>query len=495
MKFALVGVGGAGGRLVEHLLWLEANTDRDFCKGNVLAFDTTKAAFEQYDHIPLDRHVLVGDTHPDIAGEGLEGDVDLGAAVANEDVDEIHREFDKLALHEVDAVVMCAGLGGGTGGGVGPVLLENLQAITDNPVFVVGMLPAEREDDQVAVNAARALQSYVRLADNVILFDNETWLEDDDGDTFEDEYDRLNDEFGTRIMAALAAGELASTDVAENRVDSSDLARTLETGGVSTIGFAQNTLREPKGLLERLLRWFRNGSEDEASTDALQLKTVIRNAATGRLTLPCEIDSAERGLIVLSGPPEAISRKGFESGRYWLEQETDTVEILAGDEPRPKARKLSAVVLLTNVTAVQRIEDLQQRAVAAKRKGEIVFSSTADGSPNPKPSVTNPEPTEQADTDSTDGDEPVADDTTADDADNGTNAADEPTEQDDSPSDPDIDQTDVPIEEAEPSTAEADSQSTDQPPREAPSGDDPSTPAEEETESTTPEAGSESPDD
>ena len=420
MKFALVGVGGAGGRVVEHLRWLEANTERAFSNGNLLAFDTTKDTFTQYKHIPLDKHVLVGDTHPDIAGEGLDGDIDLGAAIAREDVDEIHREFDKLALHEVDAIVMVAGLGGGTGGGVGPVLLENLQSISDNPIFVVGVLPAESEDDQVAVNAARSLQSYVRLADNVILFDNDAWYceseSESEDESLEAAYDSLNDELATRIMAVLAAGELTSTDVAENRVDSSDLARTLETGGVSTIGFAQTTLREPSTLLDKLRAWLGKRPEDDVPTDALHIKTLIRDATTGRLTLPCEIDSADRGLIVLSGPPKAISRKGFESGRYWLEQETETVEVLAGDEPRPKARRMSAVVLLTNVTAVPRIDALKERAVAAKRKDEIVFSATADGSPNPQ----------RVDTDET-GDEP---DETGDEPDEVSGEDVEPSERD-----------------------------------------------------------------
>lgn len=75
---------------------------------------------------------------------------------------------------------------------------------------------------------------------------------------------------------------------------------------------------------------------------------------------------ARIALVVLSGPPDAVSRKGFESARYWLERETDTVEVLAGDEPRPRASTLTATVVLTNVTDVPRIDALQERAVAAQ---------------------------------------------------------------------------------------------------------------------------------
>ncbi|MFW5974477.1 MAG: cell division protein FtsZ, partial [Natrialbaceae archaeon] len=108
MKFALVGVGGAGGRVVNALRNVEQNSDRAFTNDQLLVFDTEQAAFEEFTAVPPARHVLIGDTHPDIRGEGLDGDVDLGAAVAEEDTDEIYREFDKLATHEVHATLFVA---------------------------------------------------------------------------------------------------------------------------------------------------------------------------------------------------------------------------------------------------------------------------------------------------------------------------------------------------------------------------------------------------
>lgn len=405
MKFALVGVGGAGGRIVEQLRTREAATDREFSNDNVLAFDTTKEAFEQYSKIPLDRHVLVGDMHPDIQGEGVEGDVDLAASAAREDVDEIHREFDKLALHEVDAIVVCLGLAGGTGGGVGPVVIDNLDAVSDNPIYAVGVLPHRIESDQHAVNAARALQSVVKLADNTILFDNDAWFqptgggqpgEDDmpseeqtasdsdeaessestqepriEAETLEAAYDELNEILANRLISVLAVGERQTTDLAENRIDSSDLMRTLETGGVSTIGHHETTIRNPKSLIQRILALFRNGTDDEPATEAVKIQQLIKSGATGRLTLPCDISSTERALVVLSGPPHVCSRKGFESGRHWLEEETGSPQVLAGDEPRPKAGSISATILFSNVTEVPSIERLKERAVTATRKDQL----------------------------------------------------------------------------------------------------------------------------
>ena len=60
-----------------------------------------------------------------------------------------------------------------------------------------------------------------------------------------------------------------------------------------------------------------------------------------------------------------LSRKGFESARYWLEDELETVEIIAGDEPRPRADAVTALVVLSNVTDVPRIEELKERGLTA----------------------------------------------------------------------------------------------------------------------------------
>ena len=366
MKFALVGVGGAGGRIVNALRKVEANSDRAFSNDQALVFDTQQSAFEDYDHVPPDRHVLVGDTHPDIRGEGVDGDVELGAEVAEEDTDEIYREFDKLETHTVHATVLVAGLGGGTGGGVGPVILEGLKSISDNPVYVLGILPATAEGDQQAYNAARSLQSYVDIADNVILFDNEEWVDDNGADP-DAQYPALNIELVTRIIAVLGVGELENAPIAETMLDASDTMKALDSGGVSTLGYATTELDRPDSLLGKLLALFGSGDDEPEVTDAAKIKELIQATVSEKLTLPCDVASAERAMLSLSGPPDVCSRKGFETGRYWLEDETDTVQIWAGDEPHD-ASLIAASVLLSNVTEVPRIDEIQERAVAYKRE-------------------------------------------------------------------------------------------------------------------------------
>ncbi|TKX78499.1 cell division protein, partial [Halorubrum sp. SD626R] len=120
---------------------------------------------------------------------------------------------------------------------------------------------------------------------------------------------------------------------------------------------------------EGLLSKFNDAEEPQAeSTDAAKIKGLVRRAVNSRLTVPCEVSSADRALIVFAGPPDVISRKGVESAREWLENEADTVDVLAGDDPRPNSSTLAAVVLLSNVTETPRIDEIQNQAVDAQNK-------------------------------------------------------------------------------------------------------------------------------
>jgi cell division GTPase FtsZ len=104
----------------------------------------------------------------------------------------------------------------------------------------------------------------------------------------------------------------------------------------------------------------------------------VRRAVSARLTCPAEVACAERALGVVTGPDAKVSRKGIEDSRQWLESQTESVEVLAGDDPREDAERLSAAVLLSNVTSVPRVDALQEKAVDAQDKIETEKSSRSE---------------------------------------------------------------------------------------------------------------------
>mgnify|MGYP005851983755 FL=1 len=363
MKLATIGVGNAGSKLIDQMIKFEVETGRNLCR-HALIINTARTDLAKPENIPEDRRVLMGDTHRKARGHGVGGDAEIGAEVATTDIDEIRRVFDDVEIHEVDAVLVAAGLGGGTGSGAAPVVIDEIQKMYDEPVYGLGVLPGKYEGGRPALNAARSLQSFVTKVDNFITFDNDAWRSR--GQTIEQGYEEMNEELATRIVTLLAAGEVDESEVGENAMDSSDIMRTLDTGGVSSIGYASTELAPAKqGLLSKFNE---SDQSDGESTDAAKIKGLVRRAVNSRLTVPCEVSSADRALIVFAGPPEAISRKGVESAREWLETAADTVDVLAGDDPRSGSSTLAAVVLLSNVTETPRINEIQNQAVDAQNK-------------------------------------------------------------------------------------------------------------------------------
>jgi cell division GTPase FtsZ len=375
MKLAMVGVGGAGGRLVDTIRGIETDGDRQLCYGNLLTVDISRTVDDEFDHVPASQHVTIGDTHREV-DDGVDGNQDLAVEVARADFPEIQRALDSITMRKLDGVLVVTGLGGGTGSGAGAVIVERLQELYDKPVYVLGVLPAADDADSASLNAARALRSIVPAADSTLLFDNDRWV-DADAEAIDEEYERANGELADRILTLFARGDLDPSAIGANTLDSSDIIRTLSPGGVASVGYASAELDDDGGLLS----WLRSllfGEEEDTDerTDAGKIQSLVRQSLNSQLTLPCEVSSAERVLVVLSGPPEELSRRGFESARQWLEEETETVEVLAGDDPRAGSSTVAAVVLLSNVTDVPQIDSLQQRAVEYERGAEQTVDST-----------------------------------------------------------------------------------------------------------------------
>jgi cell division GTPase FtsZ len=243
------------------------------------------------------------------------------------------------------------------------VLAKHLKRIYTEPVYGLGVLPGGDEGGIYTLNAARSFQTFVREVDNLLVFDNDAWRKT--GESVEGGYEEINSEIVRRFGVLFGAGEIGAGDnVAESVVDSSEIINTLSGGGVSTVGYATESVDtgDSGGLLSRF-----KGDDDDLDTanTTNRITSLVRKAALGRLTLPCEIDGAERALLVLSGPSQHLNRKGIERGRKWLEEQTGSMEVRGGDYPI-REPNVAAAVLLSGVHNVPRIKELQQIAIEAQ---------------------------------------------------------------------------------------------------------------------------------
>jgi cell division GTPase FtsZ len=363
MKLAMIGFGQAGGKILDKFLEYDERTGSEIVRAAV-AVNSAKADLMGLKNVPEGNRVLIGQAR--VKGHGVGADNELGAEIAEEDIDEVQGAIDSIPVHEVDAFLVIAGLGGGTGSGGAPVLCKHLKRIYTEPVYGLGVLPSQDEGGIYTLNAARSFQTFVREVDNLLVFDNDAWRKT--GESMEGGYSEINEEIVRRFGILFGAGEIEpGGEVGESVVDSSEIINTLSGGGVSTVGYAaEEVTREKKGLLSR----FKGNDDGDDGLDAAnttnRITSLVRKAALGRLTLPCEIDGAERALLVMSGPPKYLNRKGIERGRKWLEEQTGSMEVRGGDYPVSDSGFVASVILLSGVTNVPRIKELQQVAIEAQ---------------------------------------------------------------------------------------------------------------------------------
>jgi len=343
MKVVLIGVGQAGGKVTQRLAEFDYEMGFDAVQG-ALAVNTAEADLQNLD---IDT-VLIGQDR--VKGHGVGGDNELGAQIMEENATEVMDGLDGRISSGAEAIMVVAGLGGGTGSGGAPMLTRELSRIYDIPVYVLGILPGRDEGGIYQANAGRSLKTTAREADSLLLVDNDAWR--GSGDSVAAGYERINDAIAQRVGLLLASGE-AVEGVAESVVDSSEIINTLRGGGIASIGYAS----EP-------------ASEDpEANVNVIT--SVTRNALLTSMSLPDAVE-ADAALLVIAGDPERLSRKGVERARRWVEEETGSLEVRGGDFPLG-SDKIAALVVLSGVERSSRVDEFMERAnQAAQEQGQAV---------------------------------------------------------------------------------------------------------------------------
>jgi len=379
MRVFFIGFGQAGGKIVDMFLAQDKKLGSSSFRGIVI--NTARTDLMGVKYIPMEDRLLIGQTM--VKGHGVGTDNVTGAKVAADEIDTIINAIDKRGTHDVDAFVVCAGLGGGTGSGGAPVLCRHLKRIYREPVYALGIIPAPEEGRLYSLNAARSLSTLVNEADNVIVFDNSAWK--NDGESVKSAFDRLNEEIVRRFGVLFRAGEVSKYGVGEMVVDSSEIINTLRGGGISSVGYAisealpkggKSSSKGGSGFIGGLFGKKDKKQEphiDIASGEDKSAKIIglVRRAMLGRLTLPCDYSTAERALVLVAGPPSELDRKGVEKSKSWVEENIAGVEVRGGDYPVDSGY-VAAVVLLATIGNAPRIRELMELAKEAKE--EVVRS-------------------------------------------------------------------------------------------------------------------------
>ena len=152
----VIGVGGAGTNALDRLV-MEGSLSVELvaCNTDVQALAGSVATQK----IQLGRHVT--------RGLGAGGDPELGFSAAEEAAEEL-----RGALEGVPLVIVCVGLGGGTGSGAAPMIVKMARE-QNSLVLVCATLPFSFEGRRRGQQAQEALHAIQQYADAVMCFEND----------------------------------------------------------------------------------------------------------------------------------------------------------------------------------------------------------------------------------------------------------------------------------------------------------------------------------
>lgn len=374
MRIFFIGFGQAGGKIVDMFLEQDKRLGRTSFRGIVV--NTARTDLMGLKNIELKDRILIGQTI--VKGHGVGTDNAAGAKITFDEVDSIVSAIDKKGTHDVDAFMIVAGLGGGTGSGGSPVLARQLKKIYREPVYALGILPAPEEGRLYSYNAARSLATLIKEADNTFIFDNSAWK--NEGESIKSAFSRLNDEIVRRFGVLFRAGEVGKAGVGEMVVDSSEIINTLRGGGITSVGYAiteviSNRKKKSVGSIIGGIKFKKKEATEEVllgEDRTAKIISLVRRAMLGRLTIPCDYTTAERSLVLVAGPPDELDRKGIEKAKSWVEENIAGVEVRGGDYP-VNSDYVAAVVMLSTVSNAPRIKELM--AIARTTIEDVVKSS------------------------------------------------------------------------------------------------------------------------
>ena len=370
MRVLTIGLGGAGSRVVDQL-YDHDQRSRVYCMSAV-AIDIDPNSLLQLRHLPNPARIFF----PRV-------DIPDHALVTNViDIEEVMTRLQSMDTMEIDAILLCCGLGGSVID-IAPLIIAEIRKSYLEPIFALAVLPCLEEGKRVSAKAADDLDVLQGLVDAVILFDNETWSQRikataaaagaentgvmgqlrqiPTGSDPRTRYNMLNEKIARQIGLLLRAGEFneSGLDVAEVVLDAGEVLNTLKGNGFVAVGYA--TERLPTGWRNTFrrrhsLKDFIQGSQEKAA----RIISLAKKAVYEDVSVPCDLTSADKALVLIAGPSAELSMKGFQTVRKWIDRSIAGLEMRSGDYPVKSTSYVGIIIVLSGLTNIPRVEELRE---------------------------------------------------------------------------------------------------------------------------------------
>jgi len=286
-------------------------------------------------------------------GLGTGGDPELGYNAAQESADELRE-----AMQGARMVFVCAGLGGGTGSGAAPCLVQMAHE-TGALVVAFATLPFAFEGKRRTAQATEALQELQRVSDAVVCFEN----------------DRMGD------IVLPRAGIHQAFAVADTTISQSVRAiiNVVRRPGLIQIGFDE-LLSALRGQNSRCLFGFGESDSDNRAHEALAL--ALKNPLMNRGKTLTDVRCV---LVQISGGP-GMTLTEVEIVMQELNRHVeDHTQILFGTSVDGKMGNRLSVTLISSLSAEEPAQPIpiQTTKVPAREKRAEAQIAVEPVSPSP----------------------------------------------------------------------------------------------------------------
>lgn len=363
MRALLIGLGGAGCRIVDTL---NQHDERSGVRSvRSFVFDADQKTISEMQTIPQEDRFVLTPVDPIKEHNNRGTDFEVGNFASC---------FQRDGIEEIDAVFVCAGLGGRMAELV-PTIVSQLNDAFPDPVFTILTLPGRNEGVKVSARASETLAEIRNVSQATILFDNETWFkrtEDEDSiknvveakhkATIYEMFPGLNEMLARRVGLLLRAGEFnhKGVEAAEVVLDAGEVLNTLKEMDLVAIGYATEKL--PTTWTNNMMKRIRVEKylleENQARTS--RIVELAKQAVYREVSVPCDLTSSEKALVLIAGPSDELSMKGFQTVRKWIDRSIKGLEMRAGDYPVKSTQYVGVIIVLAGLENVPRVKELDE---------------------------------------------------------------------------------------------------------------------------------------
>ena len=98
--------------------------------------------------------------------------------------------------------------------------------------------------------------------------------------------------------------------------------------------------------------------------------SLAKKAVDEEVSVPCDLTSSDKALVLIAGPSAELSMKGFQTVRKWIDRSIAGLEMRSGDYPVKNTSFVGIIIVLSGLSNVPRVEELREIRTSTGRREE-----------------------------------------------------------------------------------------------------------------------------